>query len=75
MRILTKTLGGIAAILTFVGCAYTTTRQVSVSIAHDGTLAIAGERCLQRELTAKLTEIDSRHRRAGGVVAEARRCL
>lgn len=61
----------VAAAFTFVGCAHTTKQQVAVSIARDGTFAVAGKQCPPGELAARLTELAAKRHRAVVVHADA----
>jgi len=61
-------IGCIAAAFTFAGCSRTenvatqegTQRQVSVTVADDGSFLVAGERCSAGDLASKLRQIVAR---------------
>jgi biopolymer transport protein ExbD len=77
---LIKTIGCIAAAITFAGCLHSpnTTAQedrqqpVAISIAPNGELSVAGEQCRQSELTGRLTELAAKRQTAVLVRADAR---
>lgn len=69
-RHIITTIACLAAALTFVGCAHTTKRQVAVSIARDGTFAVAGKQCPPSELAARLAELAAKRDRTVVVHAD-----
>jgi biopolymer transport protein ExbD len=60
-----KTIGCIVAVFVFAGCAHTSStsarrdnqQQVFISIAQDGTVAVAGKQCPQSQSAATLSHI------------------
>lgn len=69
-RIIT-TIACVAVAFAIVGCAHTTNQQVAVSIARDGTFAVAGQPCPPGELAARLTELAAKRHKAVVVRADA----